>query len=136
MSNGIKFTDAGSVTFSLSRSINGFRFEVSDTGIGMTPEQLETIFIPFEQVGDKQRQSQGTGLGLAISQEIVQMMNSQIYVESQKDVGSRFWFDLELETSSEWLRSAQSDKSPNFDKLGVFSHHECTYFSVLVPKTL
>ncbi len=110
LSNAIKFTNDGTVTFSVSRSQIGFRFEVRDTGIGMKPEQLETIFLPFEQVGEGKHQSQGTGLGLAISQKIVQMMNSQIYVESQVDLGSVFWFDLELESSQEWVHLSQSSR--------------------------
>ncbi|NEQ35949.1 MAG: response regulator [Okeania sp. SIO3I5] len=108
LSNAIKFTNDGTVTFTVSRSETGFRFEVRDTGMGITREHLETIFLPFEQVGDTTNQSEGTGLGLAISQEIVQMMNSQIYVESQVGIGSVFWFDLSLEYSLEWVKSAQS----------------------------
>ncbi|MEM1168489.1 MAG: ATP-binding protein [Cyanobacteria bacterium P01_H01_bin.35] len=107
LSNAIKFTNNGKVTFTVSRSETGFRFEVRDTGMGITPEHLKTIFLPFEQVGDTKNQSEGTGLGLAISQEIVQMMNSQIYVESQVGIGSVFWFDLSLESSREWVKSAQ-----------------------------
>lgn len=108
LSNAIKFTNDGKVTFTVSHSETGFRFEVRDTGMGITPEHLETIFLPFEQVGDRKNQLEGTGLGLAISQEIVQMMNSQIYVESQIGIGSVFWFDLSLESSLEWVKSGQS----------------------------
>ncbi|MGL5080967.1 MAG: CHASE2 domain-containing protein [Microcoleaceae cyanobacterium] len=77
------------------------RFQVEDTGVGMTPAQLEKIFLPFEQVGDVQRKSEGTGLGLAISRKIVQLMNSDLNVESHAGKGSRFWFDLCLEVSLE-----------------------------------
>ena len=108
LSNAIKFTDDGTVTFTVSRSQTGFRFEVRDTGLGITPEHLKTIFLPFERVGERKNQSEGTGLGLAISQKIVQMMNSQIHVESQVEIGSVFWFDLHLESSQEWVKSAQS----------------------------
>jgi PAS domain S-box-containing protein len=72
------------------------RFLVEDTGIGMTREQLEMIFLPFEQVGDNSRRFEGTGLGLAISQKLVTMMGSKIFVESTSGVGSKFWFDLDL----------------------------------------
>lgn len=125
LSNAIKFTDTGSVTFKVGVIVNGewymgneiqtinnnwsaeaqgsqqttnnkIRFLVEDTGIGMTREQMEMIFLPFEQVGDILRRSQGTGLGLAISQKIVDIMGSKIFVESTPGVGSTFWFDLDL----------------------------------------
>lgn len=61
----------------------------------MSPQQLEKIFLPFEQVGDSKRQSEGTGLGLAISQRFVELMASQIQVESQLGVGSKFFFNID-----------------------------------------
>ena len=72
------------------------RFEVEDSGVGMSPEQLEQIFLPFEQVGDSQRRAAGTGLGLAISRELVQLMGSELKVKSELGKGSTFWFDLSL----------------------------------------
>ncbi|NER36244.1 MAG: CHASE2 domain-containing protein [Oscillatoria sp. SIO1A7] len=79
-----------------SRPMAKIRFQVQDTGVGMTKEQLEKIFLPFEQVGSKERQAEGTGLGLAISHKIVKMMGSAIQVESHLGKGSKFWIDLEL----------------------------------------
>ncbi|AOW99565.1 hypothetical protein BJP34_08955 [Moorena producens PAL-8-15-08-1] len=70
------------------------RFEVIDSGVGMSPEQLETIFQPFEQVGDTQRRSAGTGLGLAISKQLVELMGGQLMVTSDFGKGSTFWFDI------------------------------------------
>jgi len=111
LSNAVKFTDTGSVTFKVGIMAHGqeqltmnnelstmhkLRFQVEDTGIGITSEELEKIFLPFEQVGDSSRRSEGTGLGLAISQKIVEMMGSQIFVESTPGVGSLFGFDLDL----------------------------------------
>jgi signal transduction histidine kinase len=75
---------------------------VQDTGIGMSAEKLEKIFMPFEQVGDSKHKAEGTGLGLSISQKIVEMMGSTIQVESQLGKGSRFWLDLDLNASLEW----------------------------------
>ncbi|MCP4350718.1 MAG: response regulator [Desulfobacterales bacterium] len=74
------------------------RFEVIDTGTGMTPYQLEKIFLPFEQVGNCPERSGGVGLGLAISQRIVRLMNSELKVISDYGKGSTFWFDLEVKT--------------------------------------
>jgi signal transduction histidine kinase/CheY-like chemotaxis protein len=105
LGNAMKFTDAGSVTFRVNAidcrtladsNIWKLRFEIQDTGVGITTEQLEKIFIPFEQVGKVEKQTEGTGLGLAISNTIVQMMGSTIQVSSAPGKGSRFWFELEL----------------------------------------
>ncbi|MHC5936700.1 CHASE2 domain-containing protein [Nostoc sp.] len=70
------------------------RFQIEDTGIGMSPDQLEKIFLPFEQVGEARQRSEGTGLGLAISHRIAALMESQIQVQSHLGEGSLFWLDL------------------------------------------
>ncbi|NEO45534.1 MULTISPECIES: hybrid sensor histidine kinase/response regulator [Moorena] len=121
LGNAVKFTDQGNVTFNvgviekqnsilgISKSSNTriqggdynihsrtIRFEVIDTGIGISPQQLEKIFQPFEQVGDTERRIAGAGLGLAISQQIVNLMGSKLKVKSQLGKGSTFWFDVTL----------------------------------------
>ena len=117
LGNAVKFTDRGSVTFSIERLASPvsaddaqhaitLRFHIEDTGFGMTPEQLKKIFQPFEQVGSSARKAEGTGLGLAISQRIMHLMGSQIHVDSQIDEGSRFWFDLRLPVSNQWRDDA------------------------------
>ncbi|MGK7874057.1 MAG: ATP-binding protein [Xenococcaceae cyanobacterium] len=122
LGNAIKFTDTGGVTFkvgiidqlpvtSYQLPVNKIRFHVEDTGVGMTSEQLEKIFLPFEQVGDSDRKTEGTGLGLTITLKIVQMMGSQLQVESTPGVGSKFWLDLDLPEAIEWTDSAPV-KSP------------------------
>lgn len=101
--NAVKFTDRGGVIFSVSQVEPAtethppvIRFQVEDTGIGMTPEQLTRIFLPFEQVGNPSHQIEGTGLGLAITQKIVAMMGGTIEVISTFGKGSCFWFDVAL----------------------------------------
>ncbi|NHZ72620.1 MAG: response regulator, partial [Aquificales bacterium] len=104
LGNAVKFTDEGRVTFRVSRlertdgdeTRDKVRFEIEDTGMGMTPQQMEKIFQPFEQAGDRQRRVEGTGLGLAISQNLVSAMGSQIKVKSESGRGSTFWFNLVL----------------------------------------
>jgi predicted ATPase/signal transduction histidine kinase/CheY-like chemotaxis protein/tRNA A-37 threonylcarbamoyl transferase component Bud32 len=102
LGNAIKFTDKGQVTLRVSRlnEVMGddsrLRFEVEDTGIGMTAEQLEKIFLPFEQVGDVKRRAAGTGLGLAISRQLVELMGGELKVDSESGKGSRFWFEITL----------------------------------------
>ena len=112
LGNAIKFTDKGSVKFKVAFLGNGekngsnngkIRFQIEDTGVGMTPEQISKIFLPFEQVGDTKKQAEGTGLGLAISRKLVEMMGSEIQVDSQVGKGSIFWMDLELPIVSEWV---------------------------------
>ena len=110
LGNAVKFTDRGQVKLSVSAiesetndsptsnlpPSKTLRFAVSDTGVGMSPEQLEQIFQAFEQVGDKQRQDEGTGLGLAISRRLVELMKGELQVKSELGVGSTFWFDVSL----------------------------------------
>ncbi|MGF6779809.1 ATP-binding protein [Paraburkholderia sp. GAS334] len=95
LANAVKFTDFGCVSLRISKSpSNRVRFEVRDTGIGIGPDQLETIFEPFEQLGLPERRAGGAGLGLAISREFVRAMGGEIDVESHIGQGSAFWFEL------------------------------------------
>ncbi|MCC5643599.1 response regulator [Nostoc sp. CHAB 5824] len=116
LGNAIKFTDEGQVTFNIEvidqspsdgQTVkHRLRCTVEDTGIGITPAELSKIFQPFEQVGEKKRQAEGTGLGLAITRQLVQMMGSDIHVESQIGKGSSFWFELEIPETTDWVQSA------------------------------
>lgn len=108
LSNAVKFTDFGSVSFrvelveSLESQTPRIRFQIKDTGIGIPLEKLATIFLPFEQAGKRERNTEGTGLGLAISQQIIEKMGSSIQVESVIGQGSCFWFEVDLTLASEW----------------------------------
>lgn len=102
LGNAIKFTDKGQVTLrvSLVNEVTDnkalIRFEVEDSGVGMTQEQLDKIFLPFEQVGDTKPRAAGTGLGLAISRQLIELMCSEIKVDSEFGKGSNFWFEIAL----------------------------------------
>jgi signal transduction histidine kinase/CheY-like chemotaxis protein/HPt (histidine-containing phosphotransfer) domain-containing protein len=95
--NAIKFTERGHVLLRLREADEKLRFEVSDTGIGLEPPQIERLFRPFEQAeAGTTRRFGGTGLGLAICRRIVELMGGRIDVESRAGVGSTFWFELPL----------------------------------------
>jgi len=91
LSNAVKFTEAGSVSVSASRQGDKLVFGVTDTGIGMTGEQLAHLFNPFQQAdGSITRKFGGTGLGLAIGKRIVELMGGDIRAESRPGAGSTF----------------------------------------------
>ncbi|MCL2276421.1 MAG: transporter substrate-binding domain-containing protein [Treponema sp.] len=104
LSNAIKFTHAGMVKLLseiISTSDNSvtIHFEIKDSGIGMTSEQIEKIFEPFTQgESGTMRKYGGTGLGLAITKNIVEMMGGKLSVESTLGIGSKFNFDLIFKT--------------------------------------
>jgi signal transduction histidine kinase/DNA-binding NarL/FixJ family response regulator len=102
LSNAIKFTDQGCVDFRVDYLDQKISFQIQDTGVGMTPAQLEKIFLPFEQVGDAHKQIEGTGLGLTITQKIVALMQSEIHVASEPGRGSTFSFQLDLPLAEDW----------------------------------
>ena len=123
LGNAIKFTDKGSVTLRVSVGADKpsaevsseeseklsevslpILFEIEDTGVGMTPAQLEKIFMPFEQVGNTEKKAAGTGLGLAISQRIAEMMGSPLQVRSELGKGSVFWIAPALRLSVGWVK--------------------------------
>ncbi|MDJ0617973.1 MAG: ATP-binding protein [Calothrix sp. MO_192.B10] len=127
LGNAVKFTDQGKVTFkvevvdSSSRATQKqtesrtpednirLRFQIRDTGIGMSPDSLEKIFQPFEQVGEGKRNAEGTGLGLAITHNIVSLMGSEIQVTSELGVGSTFSFEVDFPLAQEWQNNAMNN---------------------------
>jgi PAS domain S-box-containing protein len=102
LGNAVKFTEAGSITLAChqiegSKSDCVLRFEIRDTGSGMSPEQQARIFEAFEQVDNTAtRTHSGTGLGLAITRRIAQMMGGDVGVDSAIGKGSTFWLTVRL----------------------------------------
>jgi len=111
--NAVKFTESGEIGIYIKRlEKDRYRFEVADTGIGLTEEQTEKLFQSFSQAdGSTNRKYGGTGLGLTISKQLVELMNGKIWVESEIDVGSKFIFEIELqERESEKTYNVFSNK--------------------------
>ncbi|MEZ4672325.1 MAG: GAF domain-containing protein [Anaerolineae bacterium] len=98
VNNAIKFTETGSVTVSVERySDSQLAVRVKDSGIGMNEEEMSGLFQQFHQVdGSPTRRAGGTGLGLVISRHLVQMQGGEIYVDSEKGVGTTFWFTVPI----------------------------------------
>jgi len=101
--NGVKFTDRGEVVVRVQPLQQSpgkivLRFEVADTGVGLTADEIKQLFQPFTQVDtSSSRKFGGTGLGLAISRKIVELMGGKIGVHSRPGKGSTFWFELPFE---------------------------------------
>ncbi len=104
VNNAIKFTNNGGVSVVVLRSKrdpNLLVFEVNDTGIGIPSDKINTIFEDFTQVeSSTHRRYGGTGLGLAISNRLVNLLGGELKLSSKPDVGSKFWFTLQLTESA------------------------------------
>ena len=121
LSNAIKFTHEGDITLTVKKSnmtstkVNLY-FEVADTGIGVSEEQKEKIFEAFSQADiSVTRKYGGTGLGLAISGKYVELMGGKLQIESELNVGTKFFFELELEI----IDPQNSLIINSFDKLSI-----------------
>jgi signal transduction histidine kinase len=108
VSNAVKFTPQGQVSVRITTTGTGqpqqplVRFEVHDTGIGLTVQERVRLFQEFEQADPSTtRRYGGTGLGLAIAKRLAHMMHGQVGVESEKGVGSTFWFTAVLGLDNE-----------------------------------
>jgi len=123
LANAVKFTDSGIVEFRTSVTACGggsatIRFEVRDSGIGMSPEQIERAFEPFMQADDSTtRRYGGTGLGLPITKSIVELMGGKLGVDSAPGVGSKFSFELAFKTvSADAAEPEPEEEAPAIEK--------------------
>ncbi|MCP1200840.1 ATP-binding protein [Notoacmeibacter sp. MSK16QG-6] len=98
LSNAVKFTREGDVRFSVAYRNQIAVFTIADTGIGIAPEDLERVFLPFERAaeGVDQYAAPGTGLGLAITRLLVDIMGADLSVQSELDVGTTFTLRIML----------------------------------------
>jgi two-component system sensor histidine kinase/response regulator len=112
--NAVKFTEKGEISIVI-RCVEEtpervvLRFSVSDTGIGLTPEQCQLLFQPFQQADTSvTRRFGGTGLGLAISRHLAQQMQGEVGVQSAPGQGSTFWFTAAMKRSTQMPRLLQT----------------------------
>jgi signal transduction histidine kinase len=95
LSNAIKFTpEGGRIDVRAALGDGVVEVSVSDTGVGIAPEDQEAIFEEFRQVGTAAKKVEGTGLGLALSRKFVELHGGRIWVESQVGEGSTFTFTI------------------------------------------
>lgn len=125
--NALKFTEKGNVTIRVTRGAKAkkgsnkltLRFEITDTGIGMSEEVCQRLFQPFSQADNStSRKYGGTGLGLSICRRLVDLMDGKIGVTSKTGEGSTFWFEIPTE---EVDTNIVSTNLPSLDGLSVLS---------------
>ena len=110
--NAIKYNKpAGMVSMGCTLvSPNSIRISVRDTGLGLSPEQLDQLFQPFNRLGRESTGEQGTGIGLVVVKRLVELMGGIVGVESQVGVGSIFWIELNLTTAPQ-LTTGKADQA-------------------------
>lgn len=128
LTNAIKFTEEGSISLSIQETAEdaekvAVRFDVRDTGCGISKEVLGRLFQPFSQADPSTaRRFGGTGLGLTICKNLVELMHGRIGLESEEGVGSRAWFEIPFIKAKEKPRSTStSQSSPAPASLGISS---------------
>jgi len=111
LSNAVKFTMEGGISFKVGYHNKKIRFQVDDTGAGISADDIKYIFQPFRQVGDKEARAEGTGLGLSITKRLVEMMGGELQVESTLGKGSTFWMELDLPVAKGFMKE-DKNKEP------------------------
>ena len=138
--NAIKFTDAGSVHIKVSLESNHLnkvilRFEVADTGIGISEAHQKNLFQAFTQAESSiSRRFGGTGLGLIITQRLVKSLKGDISFSSKEGFGSKFWFTLPLELCQFKLGDSIPIKSLNNKSILIYEPRELS--SEMLAKTM
>ncbi len=142
LNNAIKFTDKGEVILSVGVAEHQgdtfqILFEVKDTGIGLSEEQISRLFQAFDQVDNRvSRKYGGTGLGLAISKELVEKMNGKLNVKSTFRKGSTFYFSLPLQTPEKVLKPENKHIKRLLINKSILILEQNAYTAQLIANTL
>lgn len=123
VSNAVKYTEQGSIKVTLREHQGQFRFEVKDTGVGLTEHQSRILFRPFERLGAETTAPDilGAGLGLTITRELAQAMDGEVGVDSRLGEGSTFWCQLPLPLSvaqDEVVDTSDASRHPQKQRTG------------------
>ena len=126
LSNAFKFTSEGTVTLTIEpfdeNGVEMIRFNVQDTGVGMTPEQLVTVFEEYQQ-GERSTKAEtaqrGTGLGLSLTKSYAELMGGRVDAESEKGVGSTFAFIIPRDFSNDEASDANDPIVRNLDDQSI-----------------
>jgi signal transduction histidine kinase/DNA-binding NarL/FixJ family response regulator len=114
LGNAVKFTDSGSVTLRITaENSDHYRFEVQDTGSGISIEDQKKIFNPFQQASSTDPKG-GTGLGLTIARKQVELMGGHLSMESEPGQGARFFFSLYLPPASDKVEPTAQSQAESF----------------------
>jgi hypothetical protein len=113
LGNAVKYTESGLVLLSVQARGERIRFTVEDSGYGIPPCEIESVFAPFVQLKRPGKTPEGTGLGLYISKRILEELGSSIKLESTPGEGSRFWFELpRTHTEEEKIEIIKEEPAP------------------------
>ncbi len=144
LDNAVKFTKAGKVVFQVSPASTGMTahdypicFKIIDTGIGMTPEQLEVIFEPFTQIDPSTtKKHEGAGLGLTVAKRIVQFLGGELRVESHERQGSSFYCNIPFRLLKESRRYVQGGETLMNKNKDIFTPQKKPYRVLLAEDNI
>lgn len=119
VSNAIKYNRPdGRVKISIQpQRENQLRIEVTDTGLGISPDKLDQLFVPFSRLGQEESAIEGTGIGLALTQRVTEMMGGTVGVQSVLGSGSAFW--IELPDASSVIDEKNAQASASLEAAGI-----------------
>ncbi|GHV41717.1 hypothetical protein FACS189490_09160 [Clostridia bacterium] len=127
LDNAVKYTPSGSVTFSITvlpesdANTAVLLFSVKDTGIGMSREQIEKVFLPFEQFHHNEGNNKGTGLGMSITKQLTELMGGEISVTGELGVGTEFFVKLPFKLTDNKATTADYVKKVAGGKINLLS---------------